>query len=255
MALIRIFGGGQISGSIGANTYAHNRYGQYARGRSIPVNPNTPAQSAVRAAFTGGVSAWKALSAANRSLWEAYASNTPWTNKLGETVYLTGQAMFVGSYSYSQIIGAAAITSPPTADGQAPISTWPTIVTAPTGDPSALGSMGLTSSATTQTGLTANTLYLDYDSCFEPEDPADIQGALLQGRLTDASVNFCNGPWTDLDVYSADIATTLLVLDVQPIFGSVTSGKTLHLRLNYRDATFRRAPYSRNALTAITYTD
>ena len=40
------------SGSLSGVTYSHNRGGAYTRNRSIPVNPNTVQQQAVRNAFS-----------------------------------------------------------------------------------------------------------------------------------------------------------------------------------------------------------
>ena len=42
--------GQQRSGSIGGATWSHNSSGAYIRARSIPVNPNTDRQNAVRVA-------------------------------------------------------------------------------------------------------------------------------------------------------------------------------------------------------------
>ena len=50
MALIK-YGGGivDMSGSIAGNTHARNRFGNYMRARTKPVNPNSDRQVAIRA--------------------------------------------------------------------------------------------------------------------------------------------------------------------------------------------------------------
>ena len=58
MALIRYAEGQQRSGSIGASVYSHNRYGAYIRARSVPVNPNTDRQVAIRNAIRALTIAW-----------------------------------------------------------------------------------------------------------------------------------------------------------------------------------------------------
>lgn len=57
----------------------------------MPVNPNTARQIAVRNAVRAITIAWQnTLTQVQRDAWETYAANIPWTNKLGESVLLTG---------------------------------------------------------------------------------------------------------------------------------------------------------------------
>lgn len=96
MALIVHPEGTQVSGSIGGTTFSHNRFGAYKRNRSIPVNPNTARQVAVRNAVRAITIAWaNTLTQALRDAWQVYAANVPWTNRLGQSVFLTGLNMYV----------------------------------------------------------------------------------------------------------------------------------------------------------------
>lgn len=99
MALIKTgIGIAQISGSIAGTVFSHNRYGAYIRNRSIPVNPNSPAQQAVRADLAYLVAQWHdALSAAQRNAWAVYAAAINFTNALGDTIKLTGFNHFIRS--------------------------------------------------------------------------------------------------------------------------------------------------------------
>lgn len=91
MALIVLPEGTQISGSIGGTTHSRNRFGAYIRSRSVPVNPNTARQVAVRNAVRSLTIAWQVtLSQAQRNAWDVYAANVSWVNKLGQSVNLTG---------------------------------------------------------------------------------------------------------------------------------------------------------------------
>jgi hypothetical protein len=57
----------------------------------MPVNPNTARQVAVRNAVRSITVAWQnVLTQVQRDAWEVYADNVPWTNKLGQSVLLTG---------------------------------------------------------------------------------------------------------------------------------------------------------------------
>ena len=90
--------GTQMSGSSGGTTFSHNRFGAYRRNRSIPVNPNTDRQVAVRNAVRALTIAWQnTLTQDQRDAWETYADNVPWQNKLGQSVLLTGLNHYVRS--------------------------------------------------------------------------------------------------------------------------------------------------------------
>ncbi|MBA7646241.1 hypothetical protein ES703_54003 [subsurface metagenome] len=98
MALIRYGEGQQRSGSIGATVYSHNRYGAYIRARSIPVNPNSDRQVAVRNALRSLSIGWEnVLTPEERAKWDEYASNVVWKNKFGDSVKLTGASHYIRS--------------------------------------------------------------------------------------------------------------------------------------------------------------
>ena len=117
--LIRTGLGGQLSGSVGGVTASHNRYGQYLRNRTVPVNPNSERQQAVRQCFSECSIAWKSLTNAQRNAWNAYAAETPVLNKLGESVTLSGQAMFVRTNTWLSAAGFATETTAPPSPGLA----------------------------------------------------------------------------------------------------------------------------------------
>jgi hypothetical protein len=85
------------SGSIAGTTASRNRYGQYLRNKSIPVNPDTDRQQVVRAAMAAVMQAWRALTAPQKAAWEQYGDNVPMQNKLGDTIYLPGVSHFIRS--------------------------------------------------------------------------------------------------------------------------------------------------------------
>lgn len=98
MALVVHPEGTQVSGSIGGTTWSHNRYGAYKRNRSVPVNPNTARQVAVRNSVRGLMIRWNnILTQAERDAWDVYAANVAWLNKLGQSVNLTGGSHYIRS--------------------------------------------------------------------------------------------------------------------------------------------------------------
>jgi len=102
MALIR-YGGGiiQMSGSIAGNTFARNRYGNYARARTKPVNPKTELQSEVRTVMAYLAERWaETLTDEQRIAWNDYGAGVAMKNKLGEVVHLSGFNHYIRSNAY-----------------------------------------------------------------------------------------------------------------------------------------------------------
>lgn len=106
---------GEIRGSEGGTTFSRNRFGQYTRQRSVPVNPNTGRQVAARQRFAVPAVFWSIiLSAANRAAWRLYGDNVPWLNALGNVVSLPGFQHFLRSSSARQQAGVASVVAGPT---------------------------------------------------------------------------------------------------------------------------------------------
>jgi hypothetical protein len=97
MANIKLGGGIiDIRGSMAGNCYARNRFGNYMRAKTKPVNPNSTAQNKVRATVAMLSQYWHdTMGSAVRATWDAYAAQVAMKNRLGETVYLTGFNMFI----------------------------------------------------------------------------------------------------------------------------------------------------------------
>lgn len=86
----------QASGSVGGLTFTRTRSGMTMRGRSMPVNPDTPAQQVIRGAQSFASNAWmNTLTDLQREGWSNYAAEISRKNKLGDSIRLTGIAMFV----------------------------------------------------------------------------------------------------------------------------------------------------------------
>lgn len=95
MALFKELLVADLSGKVGANVFSHNRGGKYVRVLSIPTNPNTPQQVAVRSAFAFLTDRWtNILTVAQRLAWIVYALNVKVPNRIGEQISLSGLAMY-----------------------------------------------------------------------------------------------------------------------------------------------------------------
>lgn len=105
----------QASGSIGGVTFTRTRSGMTLRARSMPVNPNTPYQQAVRSAQSSISQAWQtSLTDDQRAAWTNYALNVSRRNKLGDAIILTGHQMFVRCNAPRLQAGLAAVLDGPT---------------------------------------------------------------------------------------------------------------------------------------------
>lgn len=115
-ALVK-YGGGiiQMSGSIAGTTHARNRFGNYVRARTKPVNPKSSNQTKVRGIMSNLVERWNdTLSGAQRAAWNQYGANVSWLNALGETVHLTGFNHFIRGNSWMLRLDRPIIDDGPT---------------------------------------------------------------------------------------------------------------------------------------------
>lgn len=96
MALIK-FGVGisDARGSVGGTVFSRNKSGAYMRNRTVPTDPGTTPQTKIRACMGQVRNAWfHVLTDAQRAAWAVYATNTPLTNRLGDSFNATGWNMF-----------------------------------------------------------------------------------------------------------------------------------------------------------------
>ncbi|MCK5607239.1 hypothetical protein KAR91_35475 [Candidatus Pacearchaeota archaeon] len=163
-----------MSGSVAGTTHARNRFGNYVRSRTKPVNPNSSGQQAVRSAMATLTTRWsQTLTAVQRTAWNLYASNVAMKNRLGETVYLTGFNHYIRSnIEYLRIFGAT-------------INDGPTVFELPGQD----GTFAITASEATNFITVVHDVGLPW---------ADENGAAMlmyQGVPQNPQRNFFGGPW------------------------------------------------------------
>lgn len=105
---------GNLSGSVGANTYSHNRGGSYVKRRGVPTNPNSARQQATRGWLANLAAAWKSLTSAQKNAWASFALAHPGTDSLGNTIARTGAQMYNALNSRLLDGGAAIVSDAPT---------------------------------------------------------------------------------------------------------------------------------------------
>jgi len=106
--------GTDLSGKVGGLVASHNAGGAYFRAATIPTNPNTTFQQAVRNAFAQLSSLWvDTLTQTQRDEWELYAANVPLTNRIGEQHNVSGLNMYVRSNTPRLQTGIARVDDGP----------------------------------------------------------------------------------------------------------------------------------------------
>lgn len=100
------------SGSVQNLTYSRNRFGQYVRGRAIPVNPGSSFQVAVRTRMSTNASAWRLLTASQRVAWADFGAMITRTDSLGQSYTLNGFMAYCSVNNNRLAAGDAVISDP-----------------------------------------------------------------------------------------------------------------------------------------------
>ena len=207
MALVK-FGGGviQMSGSIAGNTFAKNRFGNYVRARTKPINPRSPMQGVVRSILSDLTDIWgQDLSAVERTAWNLYASSVAMKNKLGEVVYLSGFNHFIRSNSCR--LRAS----------QSTIKPGPTNFVLPPADPA----MAITASAAGQSISLAFNAAMNW---------CKVTGSFLHlsmGQPQNPQKNFFNGPWKSAGALQGNTAVPITSPQVIPVVFAIALGQRI----------------------------
>lgn len=105
--------GDPSSGSQAATTASRNRYGQYKRTRSIPVNPNTVSQAQMRARFGDNSQGWRSLTDAQRAGWKSLGESISRNDSLGQAYTLTGPQAYIMVNNNNLDTGNAVVSAAP----------------------------------------------------------------------------------------------------------------------------------------------
>jgi len=213
--------GTDLSGKVGGLVASHNAGGAYFRAATIPTNPNTIQQQAVRTIMSALTVAWNStLTAAQRLSWEVYADNVPLTNRIGEQVNVSGLSMFIRSNVARQQIGVDAILDGPTVFN--------------------LGQLAKAQpTAATEAGQTVS---IEFGATI-PVDPwiseAGSWLAVYVSRPQNESINFFKGPYRVAGSLQGDPAPPASPLVVTVPF-AITAGQRIFTRsvVTYLDGRF-----------------
>lgn len=167
-------GSGPASGSLRSDTFSRNRFGQYIRNKSIPVNPNTDRQGLVRSSFAFLTNRWSQdLTQVARDAWDLYGSSVVMKNRLGQDVFLTGFNHFLRSNTIRKMRAGALKDN------------GPTVFELPDQDPL----FAITCSEAAQT------FSIVYDDTLDWDNETDGYLWVFQGSPQNPQRNFFGGPW------------------------------------------------------------
>lgn len=166
----------QMSGSVAGVTYARNRFGNYTRPRTKPVNPKSARQVARRTLLMFLAEQWREapMDDAKRLAWKVYADSISWNNRLGEAITLTGYNAFIQCNSVRELCFAGYAADGPAALGL------------PAGDP--LFAISAMSAA-------AQTFTVTFSDNFDWCDEATGALVIDLGQPQNPSRTFFGGPW------------------------------------------------------------
>lgn len=98
---------------VGGHVLSKNRGGAYMRTKVTPVNPQTVFQSNVRGTLTTNSQNWRGLTEDQRSAWNSAVQNFKKTDIFGDIKTPSGINLFVKLNALLAVIGAPALTDPP----------------------------------------------------------------------------------------------------------------------------------------------
>ncbi|MBA7694999.1 hypothetical protein ES703_103616 [subsurface metagenome] len=199
-----------MSGSIAGVTHARNRFGNYTRPRTKPVNPRSQRQMGIRTIMMYLAEQWREapMTQAIQDAWRTYADSVNWNNRLGEQVTLTGFNMFIRGNAALMNIGADFVVAGPAALGL------------PAGDPNMVVS---------NVSEAAQKFDLAFDDGFDWCAEDDAYMIMYQGKPTSASHNFFGGPFRRCAFIAGNTAvpTTSPALALPNIGFPITEGQKI----------------------------
>jgi len=136
MALIKMGALAQdVRGSLNGSVFSRNRGGAYVRSKVSPVQPVSEWTSAARSGFSAVAKRWAGtLTDAQRSGWIAFAAVHPFTNIFGDSITLSGIAMYQAVNQRVRLCGGSWIDNAPLTFVVGDLGTVTAVLTATAGE-------------------------------------------------------------------------------------------------------------------------
>jgi hypothetical protein len=102
--------GNSYSGSVDGLTASHCRGSKYFRARSVPTDPATPRQQALRDAWATAANQWQSITTSQRESWSRWAAQHRRPNAIGEEYSRNGQQEFMRHASFRYYVNNVLFT-------------------------------------------------------------------------------------------------------------------------------------------------
>lgn len=102
-----------IRGKQNGSVFSKNRFGNYLRTKTTPINRNTSAQQGVRFNFATLSSGWRGLTAIQRAGWRMAVDGFKKINSLADSVSLTGAQLYISLNRNLTSVQVATISTAP----------------------------------------------------------------------------------------------------------------------------------------------
>lgn len=199
-----------VRNKLNGSVLSKNRYGNYIRNKTTPVNPQTTAQQNARAALAANSQAWAGLTEAQRLSWKALAAELPFTDIFGDSKILAANALYNKLNGNLEKIGTASVPSAP-----AKI---------------AVPSVNLTQITVTQTAGAVTALDVTVDPATIPEG---FELVIYGTPAIGAGRNFVKNQFRFLGVAPAPAAG---VIDLEPLWNTRFGGADTNQKVFIRAA-------------------
>jgi len=104
----------EARGKVSGNVFSKNKGGAIVRNRVTPINRRSTSQQDQRQQLAALAASWRGLTEAQRVGWNAASPNFPQSDNLGQTIFLSGEQLYIRCNLNLILIGEAQIVDAPT---------------------------------------------------------------------------------------------------------------------------------------------
>ena len=95
----------EIRGKIASTVWSRNKAGAVIRNRVTPINRRSVLQTQLRQELSALAQSWRGLTDAQRASWNSLAQQLPQSDNLGQTIFVSGEDMYVRCNANRIVIG------------------------------------------------------------------------------------------------------------------------------------------------------
>lgn len=103
----------EIRGKVSGNVFSKNKGGAIVRNRVTPINRRSESQSKTRQTLAALAASWRGLTQDQRNSWNAAAPNFPQSDNLGQTIFLSGEQLYIRCNTNLSLAGLSQIVNAP----------------------------------------------------------------------------------------------------------------------------------------------